>query len=103
MLFHHDSIMLYFYVAGLVQGYSNEKSESEQQVQVLEEKQEALIRELEAARLRLGDLESAHTDLAAREEDLRKQREAIEQSVGDEEQGGWGLLPCLMWSICVMT
>ena len=72
---------------GLLQGYSNEKHESDQVIQQLEEKQEALIKELEHSQMRLVTLEEASCDLAAREDDLRKQREAIEKSVGNEEQG----------------
>lgn len=75
------------YYLGLVQGYQTEKQETDSTIQRLEEKQVALVTELESARLRLGVLEEANSNIEAREEEVRRQKEAIEKSIGSEQQG----------------
>lgn len=73
---------------GLLQGYTSEKSVMDDSIRSLEDKKEVLIEELERTRIRLREMEESQQDLHAREEDLERQRGALEQSIGREEQGG---------------
>lgn len=82
--------------SGLLQGYVNEKDQLNESVQSLEDKKELLAGELERTRTRLECLEEVHADMEAREEDLQRQRQALEQSFGHEEQGiVLSLTPCI--------
>ncbi len=74
-------------VLGLVEGYSSEKKQTEESLRSLEDGKEALIVELERTRARLSELEEAQTELEQRENNLVRQREVLEQSMGQEEQG----------------
>ena len=65
---------------------------NDETVTTLEYRKEQLIEELEHARMRLQELEEQQADLHAREEDLQKQKTALNLSCGDEQQGRNGVL-----------
>ena len=58
---------------------------SDETVTTLQYRKEQLIEELEHAQLRLQELEEAQADLQAREEDLKRQKAAL--NIGDGQQG----------------
>ena len=74
-------------LTGLVEGYASEKKTLDESVRSLEDGRELLVVELEHAKARLQELEESHQDMEAREEELQRQRQALEESIGSEEQG----------------
>jgi len=72
---------------GLARGYASEKQSADEQISALEEKKESLIVRLDRAEERLRELEEGRNDLLHREDDLTRQRQAIQMSMGDREQG----------------
>ncbi len=67
-----------------------EKKTQDENVKALEDSREQLVEELERARARLRELEELHRDMDAREDHLLRQRNALEESIGHEEQGETG-------------
>ena len=72
---------------GLVSGYCNDKDGLETSMRSLEDKNEYLVTELQRTDSQLEELRSARAELHAREEQLDRQRQALEQSVGEKSQG----------------
>ncbi|XP_062618609.1 A-kinase anchor protein 9-like isoform X2 [Saccostrea cucullata] len=72
---------------GLIEGYSTERDQREQQVRDLEEKTEALVLELETTKNRLLDLEASHHEATSLRSEMQRQRELLNDSVGDQAQG----------------
>ena len=75
------------FVSGVIRGYHDEKQAADDCIRMLEDKKEVLATELEKTRLRMQSLEECHSELVQREQDLEKQRQTLESSVGDSEQG----------------
>lgn len=70
-----------------MQGYAKEKSEQDRIVSALEDRRLALAEELERANLRLAHYEESQAEIEAREDDLRRQRQSLVESVDQPEQG----------------
>ncbi|XP_061193837.1 golgin subfamily B member 1-like [Saccostrea echinata] len=71
---------------GLIEGYSTERDQREQQVRDLEEKTEALVLELETTKNRLLDLEASHHEATSLRSEMQRQRELLNANVGDQAQ-----------------
>ena len=71
----------------MVEGYASEKKTLDESVKSLEDGKELLIVELEHAKARLHELEESHQDIKAREDELQRQRQALEDSISSEEKG----------------
>nr|XP_034309966.1 A-kinase anchor protein 9 isoform X20 [Crassostrea gigas] len=71
---------------GLIEGYSTERDQREQQVRDLEEKTEALVLELETTKNKLLDLETSHHEATSLRSEMQRQRELLNDNVGDQAQ-----------------
>lgn len=74
-------------ISGLIEGYSTERDQREEQVRDLEEKTEALVLELETTKNRLLDLEESHHEATSLRSELQRQQELLNDNVGDQAQG----------------
>ena len=81
------TVVSVFPFAGLVDGYATEKRHLEDNISGLEEKRAMLVVELERSQSRLSELQEAELTVAARQAELERQKEALEASVGMEDQG----------------
>ena len=80
-------MLLLLLFLGLLQGYQSEHTTMAKTIENLDEKNRAVVSELEHLHLRLAELENTETDLSAREQEIARQKEALKQNVGQEEQG----------------
>ena len=74
-----------------------EKQATDESIRSLENRNEALIHEVERLRARVMELEEDHGSILQREQDLVHQRQALESSVNDVQQGTlhWLAVPSL--------
>ena len=75
------------FMLGLVKGYMAEKQSADERMKLLENRNEALIKETERLRVRVRELEDNHDDVLQREQDLVHQQQTLELSVDDARKG----------------
>ena len=83
-LFSHICLFI-----GIARGYASEKQSADEQISALEDKKESLILRLDQAEERLRELEEGRNDLLHREDELVRQRLALETCTDNREQGTW--------------